>query len=657
MHGAAAMKIGVYFCNCGTNISGRIDSDRVREQLAADGVMSYFTTCPFLCSEEGKQFLEQDLRANQPDRIVIAACSPREHEITFMRVMGQATLNPFLMQMVNIREQVAWVTQDPEQAVRKTVQAMRAALRRVRLHEQLERQELEVSPAVLVIGAGPAGLRAALSLAEAGRRVTLVEQSPAIGGQPVMYEELFPNMECGPCMLEPLMGEVLHGEHSPNIEILTMAQVDGVAGYFGNFTVTVRQRPRYVDSHQCIGCGECFEPCPVSGPNPYNCGMDERKAIGFTVMGALPNAPYIDPALCTRFTAGSDCTACSAACPMGEGVVVYDDREQLLERQVGAIVIATGAGLYDSSSFENLGYGRLADVRTAFEFERLLASNGPTGGQLLTACGEPPRSMAVIHCVGSLDDGHRPYCSGICCQYALKFNHLLETRLPEAAIHHLYREIVAPGKDGYALHQAARHNPRAAFTRYGAIGDMTVEREGECQQVRLGDGTIIGADLVVLCPAVVPTSGAAQLATLLDVPLDRFGFFEELHGRMDAARSKLRGIYLAGACQGPTDIQGATTRGMAVAGHILSELVEGRKIELDPLFASVDPERCAGCRVCQRVCPYNATGFDEQDNVAVVNAVLCRGCGTCAAACPLGAIKANHFTSDMILAEIEGVLK
>jgi len=651
------MKTGVYFCNCGTNISDRIDSEKVRERLESSGLMSYFTTCPFLCSEEGKQFLEQDLLAQQPDRIVIAACSPREHESTFMRVMGQAGMNPFLMQMVNIREQIAWVTTDPDKALRKTALAIKAALKRVQLHEILEKQELEASPAVLVIGAGPAGLRAALSLAEAGRKVTLVEKSPVIGGLPVMFEDLFPNMECGPCMLEPLMGEILHGEQSPNIEILTMAQVDGVAGYFGNFVVKVRQRPRYVDSHQCIGCGECFEPCPVSGPNSYNCGLDEKKAIAFTFMGALPNAPYIDPALCTRFTQGSDCTLCSAACPMGEGVVAYDDQEQILERQVGAIIIATGATLYDCTRLPNLGYGRLAGVRTSFELERLLASNGPTGGQLLRADTEPPASVVFIHCVGSLDDDHQPYCSGICCQYAFKYNHLLESRLPDAKIHHLYREIVSPGKEEYALHQAARHNPHATFTRYGAISDLTVTDEGGRQQVRLSDGAAIDADLVVLCPAVVPNADAGRLGELLDVSLDRFGFFEELHGRMDSSRSKLRGIYLAGACQAPADIQRATNQAMAASGFILSELVEGRKIELDPLFASVYPERCSGCKVCQKVCPYGATSFDDENNVSLVNAVLCHGCGTCVAACPLGAIKANHFTNDMILAEIEGVLK
>ena len=652
------MRTGVYFCNCGTNIAELIDAEKVREGLgtAGDGA-AYFKTCRFLCSEEGKGFLEQDLRDEKPDRIVIAACSPRDHEATFMRVMEQAGMNPYLMQMVNIREQIAWVTPDPEKAVKKAALAIKAALWRVALHEVLEKEEMEVSATVLVIGAGPSGLKAALTLAEAGRKVILVEKTPVIGGLPVLYEELFPDMECGPCMLEPLMGEILHGDHAENIELITLAELSEVAGYFGNFLVKIRQRPRYVETGTCIGCGECIEACPAAGLNPFNGGMDQKKAIAFAFPGALPNVPYLDTELCTRFFAGSDCTLCSAVCPAGEGVIVYHDRETLVERQVGAIVIATGSSLYDCAPLENLGYGRFPEVKTAHEFERMLASNGPSGGEILASSGEAPGSVVFIHCVGSLDDEHKPYCSGVCCQYAFKFNHLLESRLPGLKLHHLYREIVAPGKEAFSLYRAARDNPNTTFVRYDRLADIEVSGEPGHRQVRVAAGTAIDADLIVLCPAVVPGADAEALGAMLDVSLDRFGFFEELHGRMDSARSKLRGVYLAGACQGPADIRRATSQGMAASGCILSELVEGRKLRLDPLFATVDPAKCSGCRVCMKLCPYKAVGFDSENGVARVNAVLCHGCGTCVAACPAGAVKGNHFTGEMILAEIEGALQ
>lgn len=651
------MTTGVYFCNCGTNIAEKIEAEKVREQLAAAGEAAYFKTCPFLCSENGKAFLEQDLEEERPERIVIAACSPREHEATFMRVMEQAGMNPYLMQMVNIREQIAWVTQDRDGADLKASQAIKAALRRVELHEMLEKQELEVSAAVLVVGAGPAGLKAALTLAEAGRRVILVEKSPVIGGLPVLYEELFPGLECGPCMLEPLMGEILHGDHAEKIELLTMSQLSEVAGYFGNFLVKIRQSPRYVDNGTCIGCGECIEACPAQGPNPFNCGMDRKKAVAFAFPGALPNVPYLDPALCSRFTEGSNCTLCSAACPAGEGVMLYDDRETLHERQVGAIIVATGSGLYDCSTLEKLGHGRLPEVKTAHELERMLASNGPTGGEIVTSSGEPPASVLLIHCVGSREEGHQPYCSGICCQYAFKFNRMLASKLPGAQVHHLYKEIVAPGREAFHLYRAARDNPESFFVRYERLADLTVRSVQGRGRVQVGGGAAIYADLIVLCPAVVPGADAQGLGDTLDLSLDRFGFFEELHGRMDGARSKVRGVYLAGACQGPADIRLATSQGLAASGCILSELVEGRKLRLDPLFASVDPERCSGCKVCAKVCPYRAIGFDGENRVAKVNAVLCHGCGTCVAACPASAIKGNHFTGEMILAEIEGALK
>jgi heterodisulfide reductase subunit A len=344
---------------------------------------------------------------------------------------------------------------------------------------------------------------------------------------------------------------------------------------------------------------------------------------------------------------------------MGEDVVNFDDREQIIERNVGAIVVATGSSLYDCTAIPGLGYGKLPDIYTSLEFERILSSSGPTGGEITTAGGAAPKSVAIIHCVGSLDPGHRQYCSGICCQSAFKFNHLIESKLPEAKVYHLYRELVIPGKEEFSLYRHATENENAALYRYGDIGSLSVTAdESGLKTIRnssLGK-EMVAADMVILCPAVVPAEGSEKLGAMLEVSRDRFGFFEELHGRLDAAQSKIKGVYLAGTCQAPMDIQKSVLQGMAAAGYVLSGLAEGKKLEIEPITAAVDEERCAGCRICVSVCPYKAIGFDGEKEKAEVNAVLCHGCGTCVSACPAGAITGSHFTNEEIMAEIGGVL-
>jgi heterodisulfide reductase subunit A len=653
------MKTAIYFCNCGSNITERIDFSRVAAELEREPGVAFVKSADFLCSEDQQNFLEADLKAERPDRVVIAACSPREYESTFMRVLERSGMNPYFLQMANIREQVAWVTPDPEQATRKACRQIRAAAARAARHQPLEKTTVEASRDVVVIGAGPAGLKCALALAEAGRQVVLVEKTPVLGGLPVRYEELFPNMECGPCMLEPLLGEVMHGPHAGNILILTFAEIAEVTGYYGNFTLRIRQAPRFVDTEKCIGCGECIPVCPVSVPNEFNFGLDQRKAIALPFLGALPNVPFLDTAACLR-SQGDACTLCSNACPV-EDAFRFDDAARTIERTVGAIVVAIGGSLYDCSRIPELGYGKLPSVRTSVEFERMLASNGPSDGELLRPDGSPPENIAIVHCVGSLDEGHRPYCSGLCCEYAFKFNRLIEKKVPGAAIYHLYKELVVPGKEDFALYRQARANPSARFLRYRDSSPLRVtERSGKTAvefEDSSGKPESLDADLVVLCPAVTGAEGAAGLSALLDAPCDRFGFFEELHGRADSAQSKIKGVYLAGACQAPMDIQHAMNQGMACAGYILSGLADGRKLEVEPITASVDEARCAACRICGSVCPYKAITYPPDRHGASVNALLCHGCGTCVAACPAGAIRGNHFTNEQVLAEVEALLQ
>ncbi len=651
------MKIGVYFCNCGSNISDKVDSEQVRQVIETMGDVAYFKTNDLMCSDDGKAFLHEDIAAENPDRIVIAACSPREHENTFMRVLTGVGMNPYLMQMANIREQVAWVTDDIGEASLKAATLIKGAVKRVGFHKPLEKKSIDMSPDVLVIGAGPAGLKAALTIAETGRKVVIVEKRPVIGGQPVLYEEVFPNLECAPCMLEPMLNDILHGEHAVNIEILTLSEVVELTGFYGNFIAKVKKTPRYVDLHQCIGCGECIGVCPVDVKNECNNGLDGRKAISLSFAGALPNVPFIDMSACLR-ARDEECRLCEQSCPLGDGIILYGDVQETVERHIGAVIVAVGASLYDAGLIPKLGYGRVPDVYTSIEFERLLSSTGPTGGQLTTRSGRQPKSIAIIHCVGSLDANHKEYCSGVCCQSAFKFNLMAGHKLHETRIYHLYKELVYPGKEEFFLYKRARENPNAAFIRYQNIDRLmiTEEEDGIMIENTLSVDGSIKADMVVLCAALAPAKDTGKLNEVLDTTADTYGFFEELHGRLDSARSKVRGIYIAGACQSPMNIQQAITQGMAAAGYVLSGLVEGKQLDIEPITASVDTDRCSGCRVCMLLCPYRAIGFDDDSRKSSVNEVLCQGCGTCVAACPAGAISGNHFTNEAIYAEIEGVL-
>lgn len=648
------MKIGVYVCRCGGLVADRLDCEALATHIANEPGVAFVRSVELACSDEGRATIVDDLMLETPDRVIVAACSPRDHQTTFDDVLARAGMNPYLVQLVNIREQAAWVTTDRGEATDKAFRLVRGALARVALHEPLERTELEVSPEVLVVGGGPAGLAAALTLAEAGRKVTLVEKAPILGGLPVRVEDLFPKLECGPCVLEPFLAEALTGPHASSIEILLLSEMREVKGSFGNFQIRVRQAPRHVCVRSCVGCALCVEACPATGPNAANLGRSDRKAMDFPLFGGLPNVPHIDTSSCLRFH-GEACDLCAEACPV-ENTVLLDEQETFHERRVGAIVVAVGGRSYDKARLSHLG-AELTDVLTAAEMERLVARNGPTQGKVLCRDGTPPSRVAFVHCAGSLDPAHADYCSGICCMEAFKLSILVGKRAPEAEVTHFVRSIVTPGKEGADLLRKVTDRGRTRFVTYSSPAELTVQATADGSRAVCTPTDVDPFDLVVLLPALGPCGDTQTLSKVVGFDTDARGFAGELHGLVHATRSRLRGVYLAGSCHAPGTLAQATTDGEAAAGQVLASLVPGRKVRLEAVHATVLEDRCSGCRTCIGVCPYLAIATVDAGRKARVDPALCVGCGTCVAACPSGAMKGLHFTTEQVFAEIEGVLQ
>lgn len=647
-------RIGVFICECGPNIKDAIELEEVERFVQDLEDVVLVKRFGLLCSNDGKAIIANHIKEHDLNRIVIAACSPKEHETTFKSVLEETGFNPFLLQMANIREQCAWVIKDKARATQKAKEIINAAVRRVRHNEPLEVKEIECQPDVLVVGGGISGISSALTLAQRNRKVYLVEKLACIGGKTARYEDLFPTMECASCILDPKLDEVLHNE---NIEVLTLSEVQEALGFYGNFVAKVHKKARFVDLKSCIGCGACVEVCPVKARNEYNEGLDARKAIYIPYAGAMPNVAAIDKTNCLRWQ-GEECNACQVACPFGS--INYEDTDQIQELRVGAIVLATGFDLFDPEQALRYGYGKFENVYTSLEFERLLSSTGPTGGKILLKNGQPPEEVVFVHCVGSRSKDFHEYCSGICCMYTLKFAHQVMDKLPGVSIIELYADFCLPGKASQGFYNRIASENAIQFIRMkkpdsieiiGGNGKLSIRYVNAQREYKT-----ITADMVVLAPAIEGARGASDVAKVFDISQGDGGFFTEEDEQIAPVSTASRGIFIAGCAQGPQDIQSSVAQGQAAAGAILSKLIPGEKLALEAMSAEIDEDLCSRCMICVDLCPYKAIAYDDSGGCVEVNKMLCRGCGSCAAACPSGAIKACHFTDRQIWEEINGVM-
>jgi len=445
------------------------------------------------------------------------------------------------------------------------------------------------------------------------------------------------------------------GRHE-NITLLSYSEVEKVAGYVGNFSVTVRRKPRYVNEDLCTGCGTCAEKCPWKKiPSEFDLGLGKRSAIYFPFAQAVPRVPVVDVTNCAYFKTGK-CRACEKFCP--RGAIDFNQQEQHVEIEVGTIVLATGFQDFDPQRSNQYGYGVLDNVISGMEFERLINSGGPTTGKVLLKDGCKPERIAILHCVGSRGDQHE-YCSRVCCMYSLKLAQLARDYLGADVVEY-YRDMRTFGKDYEAFYErVGRHG--VDFKRFDQ--DIHVEQHNGRLAVRTTDiytgqpqETLV--DMVVLSTGMEPNPDTPEVARVFGISLSPDGFFLEKHPKLGPVETATDGVYLAGACQSPKDIPDSVAQGGAAAAAALS-LMDAGSVTLEPFTTFVIAEKCGGCRTCEGLCPYSAISMVnfKGRQVAYVNEALCKGCGACAAACPAGAATQRGFTNEQVMAEIEGILE
>lgn len=651
-------RVGVYVCHCGTNIAGTVDCEQVAawagENLEDVAVARDFK---FMCSSLGQAMIEEDIKEKGLTGVVVAACSPHLHERTFRRACSNAGLNPYMMHMSNIREHVSWVTRDKAAATEKVKTMVSGAVSRVTLQQPLEPQYVPVNPTTLVVGGGIAGLQAALELADAGHPVYVVEREPSIGGHMAQFDKTFPTLDCAACILTPRMSEA--AQHD-NITILTHAEFEDMSGSVGNFKVKIRKKARYVDEDACTGCGECITKCPRKVvDHVFEAGMGKRKAIYVPFPQAVPMIPVIDRDNCTYFERGK-CKACELFCPTG--AIAFDQKDEIVELEVGNVILATGYELFDCSRVSQYGYGRLPNVFTSLEFERMCNASGPTGGEIVLRDRKTvPKSVAIIHCVGSRDKAYNEYCSVTCCMAAVKFGHLVVEKTG-AEVTGFYIDLRPNFKDYDEFYQRVL-SEGVRFIR-GRVAEVTdaargPEEEGQliiqCEDTLLGKQRRLPFDMVILMGALEPRTDSIDVALRAGISCSMAGWFTERHPKLDPVATMTDGVFIAGCCQGPKDIPASVAQGAAAAARVQGMITRG-VVEIEPVVATIDEERCSGCRVCNALCPFRAIEYDEVKRVSRIVATLCKGCGTCVAACPAQVINAAHFSKDQIDAEIEGML-
>jgi heterodisulfide reductase subunit A len=610
-----------------------------------------------MCSDVGASLIKNTIKEFKLDGVVIASCSPRMHEHTFRRVANDGGVNPYRVEISNIREQCSWAHSNKEQATEKAKYLVRSAVTKALSLEPLKPSTLKVIPEALVIGGGIAGIQTSLDLANDGFKVHLVEREPSIGGHMAQLDKTFPTLDCSSCILTPKMMEVANHD---NIELLSYSEVAGIEGSIGNYTVKIRKKPRYVDVDKCTGCGDCASACRLKDRivSEFNQGMGKRGAAYMPFPQAVPLKYVIDDRKCLFLTKGKcgDEPLCKKAC--AQGAINFNQKEEIVERKVGAIIVTTGYDVMDPTSVYEYGYDQSPDVITTIEMERLISSSGPTKGEILRPSNQQkPKSVTFILCVGSRDETQCTWCCRIGCMTALKQVYLLREKLGEdVEINVCYNDLRSFGKGYEEFYRKVRGLHTNMFR--GCPSEVRTMKDN--LKIDIFDTTTsklfeIKTDMVVLVPAMMPRADATEFSRLLHLTLSGDGFLLEAHPKLRPVDTFVNGIFIAGCCQGPKDIQDTVAQASAAASRAAAILFQD-ELEIDPLIAMVDEDICTGCGICVEVCPYEARTLNERKRIAEVNDALCAGCGGCIAACPSNASIHKNFTKKQLLNMVDDIM-
>ena len=647
------MNIGVYICDCGINIGATVDVPAVVEFAKTLPNVVVARENKYTCSDPGQETIRKDIKELGVDRVVVAACSPRMHEPTYRNVLKDCGLSPHLLEMANIREQCSWVHKDRGIGTKKAKQIVAGSVARAALLEPLEYLEVPTIPSVLVIGGGIAGIQAALDSADKGFKTYLVEKDPSIGGKMAQLDKTFPTMDCSACILTPKMVDVAR---HPNIELITYAEIEEVSGFIGNFKVKVKKKTRFVDIEKCNGCGECTANCRMKDriPNEFDANLGKRGAIYVPFPQAVPLRMTIDPEKCLMLTLGK-CgkgPLCVEACE--RGAIDFEQKEEIVELDIGSIIVATGYDLFDAKRKPNYGYGTSPRVITGLEFERIVSASGPYGGHI-EIDGKEPKNVAFIQCVGSRDKETNEYCSRVCCMYTAKHAHMVRDKLPDSNVIVYNTDVRAFGKGFEEFYN--RVKDEGVEYRRRELDESIEVLPGEDAVVVKAEGhPDFTADLVVLATAIEPRLDSKELKNQLKISCSPDTFLLEAHPKLRPIDTFTDGIFLAGCCQGPKDIPDTVAQASGAAVRACIPLAQG-KVSVEPLFAAIDEDSCSGCRICESLCPYGALEFDTEEKTMKIQQVLCKGCGTCGAACPSASITMSHFSDSQLIAQLVAIIK